>query len=313
MLSATAQPALVNAPGLGFAWDARSSTVRAIRGIPGASVLGDGFDPGTPLTAAVISSHNDLALSVSSDGRVGMIRFGLPGSSQVIDGATPSPGRIVFGPSCAAALLIGSGVQLATGLDATPSVRDLSLPPFDSPIAAAAVADDGRTVLLSSGSGASAPVWLVVPEGNAIRLPLPGTIVEAAFRRQSMDAVAATRSGDVYVIRNAGLNPDIQQVYIGDDGTSDPVAVHFASDGSRAYLANTQGTVTSIDLRTGSAIAVSCQCRPSALEPLKAGNIFRLTEISDRPLMLFDASDSNPQIWFVPSDAPAASTQGSGQ
>jgi len=64
---AAAQPAAVDTPGLGFAWDARSSTVRAIRGIPGASVLGDAFDPGAPLPAAAISPRHNIALAISKD------------------------------------------------------------------------------------------------------------------------------------------------------------------------------------------------------------------------------------------------------
>jgi hypothetical protein len=41
--------------------------------------------------------------------------------------------------------------------------------------------------------------------------------------------------------------------------------------------------------------------------------IFRLTEISNSPLMLFDASNSDPRIWFVPVAASVAGTQGSEQ
>jgi hypothetical protein len=313
-LFATAQPALVDSPGLGFAWDARSLTVRALRGIPGAAVLRDALDIGMPLASASISPLHDRALLISSDdGQVRLIRFGAAGAPQLIDGADPSPARIVFAPSGRTALLIGSEVQLATGLDGSPRARSVDLPPLDGSLAMAAVADDAQTMLLSSGAGISAPVWLIAADGGAIRLSLPGTIIVVAFRRNSADAVAATQSGDVYLMRNAGPNGDIQQIYTGDDATSDPVAVQLAPDGSHAYIANTRGTITSIDLRTGSAAAVSCQCQPSALEPLKSNAVFRLTDISNRSIMLFDASSSDPRIWFVPADAASTDAQRSGQ
>jgi len=304
---AMAQPGLVESPGVGFAWDARSATVRPIRGIPGASVLGDALDAGIPLASAWISPRQDRALVISSDdGLVRLLRFGA--APQLIDGAPTAPSRIVFAPSGLAALLIGSGVQLVTGLDGSPAVRSVAMPPLDGSLASAAVADDGQTMFLSSGAGISAPVWLIGADGSATRLSLPGTIVAAAFRRNSTDAVAATSTGDVYLIGSA-----IRQIYTGDDSTSDPVAVQLAPDGSRAWLANKRGMVTAIDLKTGSATAVTCQCQPSALEPLQLNGVFRLTEISNRPMMLFDASSSDPKIWFVPADAPPADAQRSGQ
>jgi len=309
---AVAQPALVESPGLGYVWDARSSTVRAIRGIPGASILGDALDAGTPLASASISPLQDRALLVSSeDSLVRLLRFG--SAPQVINGADPAPSRIVFAPSGLAALLIGSRVQLASGLDGSPAVRSISVPALDGAPAVAALADDAQTMLFSSGSGVSAPVWVIAADGGTSRMPLPGTIAAAAFRRNSTDAVAATQSGDVYLIRNVGPSADIRQIYTGDDATSAPVAVQLAPDGSHAYVANSRGSITSIDLGSGSSTAVSCQCQPSALEPLRSNAVFRLTEVSNRPLMLFDASNSDIRTWFVPADAPPADAQRSGQ
>jgi hypothetical protein len=236
-ISAQAQPALVDTPGLGFVWDAPNATVRPIRGIPGASVLGNGLAPGAPLKAAFVSPQHDLALAIASDdGRVLRIRLSAGGASDVVEGAYPLPARIVFAPSGRVALLIGSEAQVVSSLDGSPTVQGVSVPPMDGPPAAAAVADAGL-MILSSGSSIGAPVWLLADNGP-IRLALPGTIVASAFRQNSADAVAATQSGDIYVIRNAGPNAEIQQVYTGDETTSDPVAVQFTPDGSRAVLAN---------------------------------------------------------------------------
>jgi hypothetical protein len=306
---ATAQPAAVEGPGLGFAWDAGSAAVRVIRGIPGAAILGDPLDAGMPLASAVISPLHDRALLISSDdGRLWLLSFATAGAPVTIDGANPSPDRIVYAPSGASALLIGSAVQLVSGLDGSPAVRGVAAPALDGAPKVAAIADDGQTMFWASGAGVSSPVWLTGADGSAIPLPVPGTIVAATFRRNSTDAVAATSSGDVYFVGNA-----IRQIYTGDDATSDPVAVQLAPDGSRAYIANRRGTITAIDLRSGAASAVSCQCQPSVLEPLKSNGVFRLTDISNRPMMLFDASGSDLRTWFVPAGAPAADAQESAQ
>jgi hypothetical protein len=164
-----------------------------------------------------------------------------------------------------------------------------------------ALSDDGQ-VLLASSAREGEPVWSASP-GGMTQVPLPGSIAALAFRRDSHDAVALTRSGDVYFVRNAGPAAEIRQVYVGDAQTADPVAVQVSSEGTHAFTVNARGTVVTIDLGSGSSAAVSCQCSPSGLEPLNAHLLYRLTDISDRPVMLFDASTPTPRIWFVPADA----------
>jgi hypothetical protein len=40
---------------------------------------------------------------------------------------------------------------------------------------------------------------------------------------------------------------------------------------------------------------------PIGIQPLRPG-IFRLTDISNRPVMVLDASTATPRIWFIPPD-----------
>ncbi|MCX6626013.1 MAG: hypothetical protein NTW28_00085, partial [Candidatus Solibacter sp.] len=144
---------------------------------------------------------------------------------------------------------------------------------------------------------------------RAIQLPLPGSIATASFRRNALEIAAVTRNGEVYIVRLGGSENQIRQVYTGDNQTSDPVAVQFSPDGARVYTANSRGTLAAIDLQTGLATAVSCRCTPTGLEPLTMGSIFRLTEISHRPVLLFDGSAPDPRVWFVPPDLSPAEPQ----
>lgn len=306
-----AQTGSVRFPALGFAPDARSNQIRPIRGIPGAALLGDPLGTASTFTTSAISPKQDLALAVSAaDGQLYLVpTSGEP--SRAIADAISGASQIVFSPAGRAAIIRGDRVQILNELTGAPRVTEVMLDPFDTP-PALAVSDDGQALLAASGREES-PVWLAGPGGSLAQLPLPGSVRAIAFRRDSHDAVAVTRSGDVYLVRNAGPDAEIRQVYLGDEQTSNPVAVQVSPDGSRAFTANSHGRVAAIHLSSGSAASVSCQCAPVALAPMNAPGLYRLTEISDLPVMLFDASTPTPRIWFVPAGDSSASLQGSAQ
>ena len=112
---------------------------------------------------------------------------------------------------------------------------------------------------------------------------------------------------------NTVVPAEVRQVYTGEERTADPVALRLSADGSRAYSANRLGTIAAIDFASASIEAVDCGCVPTGIEPLSASNLYRINEISDRPVMLFDVSTPSPRVWFVPSDAPSANSSRSGQ
>jgi hypothetical protein len=310
---AAAEPGDIRMPALGFAFDGRSNQIRPIHGLPGAALLGTAGSQGPAFSAIGISPRHDLALGIAAADRQ-LFLISLPdGEAKVLSQAMTAPEHIVFSPSGSTAILWGDRIQVLTGLAGSPQFADLRNPLSDSPPFSITISDDARQVILVSGTRDTDPVWQLNGDGSFVQMALPGSVSTVAFRRNTHDAVAVTRSGDVYLIRNAGANSEILQVYIGDEQTSDPVAVHLSPDGTRAFTANARGTVAAIDLGSGSAAAVSCQCAPTGLVPLNAVSLFRLTEISDRPVMLFDASTPNPRVWFVPADAPPAGQQRSEQ
>jgi hypothetical protein len=296
-LCSFAQPGVVRMPALGYAPDARSNQIRPIRGVPGASILSEAVDTSVAFTAAAIAQ--DFALAVSSDDRqVYVIPFSGE-AARAVPGARMAPSKIVLSPSGRAAILWGDAVQVMTGFSGAPQVADLPLGSLPATPTAIAVSDDGQ-VFLSADSGGA---WAAGPNLGAVSIAAPGTIAAMAFRRDSHDAIAITRSGDVYSIGNAGADADIRQVRAGDEQTSDPVAVQISPDGSRAFAANSRGVAAAIDLQTGSTAAVNCGCAPTGMEPMRDPFLYRLTGVSDLPVMLFDAGGPAPRVWFVPADA----------
>jgi WD40 repeat protein len=305
-----AQPAAIKVPGLGFAWDARAKDIRTVHGIPGAAVLGDvagitGYD------SAVISPRQDLALAVSADGKVQAIRLAT-GEVREIPGILATPSRLVFSPSGHTALAIGTGLQIITGLSNSPAVQDLSLPPASGTPSAIAISDDGQFVFFSAAADEASAAWLLTPGTAPLALNLPGPVSAASFQPGSRDAIAVGRDGAVYRILNSTFSGDVQQVFAADQRSAGAVAVRVSPDGTRVYTANRIGTITVLDLAASALQSVDCGCTPTSMEPLNASGLYRITEISDRPLMLFDVSQPTLRVWFVPS-APAADSQRSAQ
>ena len=308
---ANAQPAAMKIPGLGFVWDARSNQVRPIHGIPGAALIGEGAGQ-TGYSSAVISPRQDLALAISGDtGKVQLIRFS---SADVQDvPGIDAPSRIVFSPSGTAALALGTKLQLLTGFSDSLTVQDLALPIEAGEPSAIALSDDAQFVLFSARSGDTATTWLLSPGMSPLQLSLPVPIAVASFQPGARDAAAFDVDGTGYRILNTSIPGEVQRLYPGSSETADPVAVRVSPDGKRIYTANRLGMAAVIDVATASAVSVNCGCSPTSIEPLTSNNLFRITEISDRPVMLFDVSTPSPRVWFVPSDAPSADSSRSGQ
>jgi hypothetical protein len=309
---ASAQPAVVKVPGLGFAWDGRSNQIRPIHGIPGAAVLGEGTG-NTGFASISISPRHDLALAVSAiDGRVQLVRPS-SGDAQDLPELAAAPSRLIFSPSGTAALAAGSRLQILTGLPDAPSVQELAIPPDSGMPTALAISDDTQLVILSTGSGDTASTWLLAPGFAPVSLSVPGALAAAAFRPGSRDAVALGSDGAVYRILNSSFPGEVAPVISAEERTANPVAVRVSADGRNAYSANRIGTLAKIDLFAASLETIQCGCVPTTIEPLTSSDLYRINDISDRPVMLFDVSTSTARVWFVPADSPLADSKRSGQ
>src|SRR5205807_2222927 len=139
-------------------------------------------------------------------------------------------------------------------------------------------------------SGETASNWLLAPGMSPLQVAAPGRFIVAAFQPGAHDAFALDPEGTVYRILNSAIPGEVQQLYAGSAETADPVAVRISSDGKSVYTANRLGMAAVIDVSTASAVAINCGCSPTGIEPLTSSNLFRITEISDRPVMLFDVS-----------------------
>ncbi len=297
LLQGAAAQSRIAAPALGYAYDPSLRAIRFIRGIPGAALLAEPLEIGLNASVVAVSPSQDFALAISTETQaVHLIRWPDGIASAVLLDGTAAPDGAIFSPSGRSAMLFDSAsarLQLLTGLPGAPVLRDL---PFSAGRAAdaLAVAEDG-TAAISTGDS----VRVVGPDFNSFSLPLL-SVVTLAFDRSTRDLLAVTRSGEIYVAKNVDAGLDLRRIDAPTGAMTDPVGAQFSPDGYSALVASAAG-ITAIDLNTGSAGVFTCPCAPTALQPFGRAGLYRLTDVSDRPLFLFDADRA--RFWFVPVDS----------
>ena len=107
----------------------------------------------------------------------------------------------------------------------------------------------------------------------------------------------------------------MEMIASGRDGLGAPIAVESDSAG-RIFVADQAGNVTILDRSHGSVVSLPCGCTPTGLFRLSGTATFRLTEPSDGPMWVLDASGADARIVAVPPGAPpapAAADNGGGQ
>lgn len=282
---------------LGYAYDPAAGAIRSVIGTPGAAILGEAYATDFAMAGAVIAPLQNYAIAIGPGGNVAILR-GLPATSSpdAIDAAAAD--HIVFSPSGAAALLYGSGsasMQVVTGLPDRPAVRNIAAAlPGRS---AVAVRDDGAVA-----AAADEGVRIFAPDANSFLLPLAGAVA-LAFEPSGSRLAAVTNSGDIYLIAGLQDGLDLRRVASAAiDG--EIVGAQFASDGSGVVIAATDGAVAMVDFAAGTVRSRNCGCAPTGLDAFGRPGLFRLTGVSDRPLMIVDAAADGPRFWFVPPVSP---------
>jgi hypothetical protein len=122
-----------------------------------------------------------------------------------------------------------------------------------------------------------------------------------AFRPRTHDAIVAGRNNRISLLLHAADVPQIQFLAGPDDGIAEPLSVEFSLDGLRAFVANSAGNLVQLDLAGAPPQALSCQCRITGLHRLAGNSVFRLTDPSDGPLIVFDGDTPQARILFVPA------------
>ncbi|MBM3776331.1 MAG: hypothetical protein FJW37_14390 [Acidobacteria bacterium] len=268
--------------------------LRPVRGIAGASTLGELLDLGLEIFSAAVSpTHKHALISTGDPRQLVAARLDRP-EIVPIEGGVGAPDVVVFSPGGKAAALreLRSGrVQLLTGLPEAPVVaREIAAAETWGPMA---VSDDGSLLVAEGGS-----LILYSQQEEPRPIAVLGAISGLAFRPGSLDALVAD-DRHVYMLRNGTEVAPVAAAVAG------AVGVAFAG-ADRAVVAGSSGELAVLDLAAGTATSLACECAPTGLARMSNAAVFRLNEPSSKPMWLLDLSGAEPRALFVPPDAPEA-------
>lgn len=292
--------AQIRGPMLGWVWDSRQESIRAVLGITGSSVLGKGIDLGGPVKHASISGSQEFAVFLSGDTKTAKLVDLRPVDtpSRGLDGVPDGAVRTVLSPRGESALLIYEDpkvVRVMKGLPSEPALlREIDLSVEGVPVRAA-VSDDGALVALAYPEQKQ----VIVVDENANRVTLQQELVTKSlnFLEKSTTLLIAAEDG-VSVVQGAPANIEFRKIW---ETTSNAAA---AVTERRVLLVDPAiESVVEVNLEDGSLRVAQCPCSPTGIVRMSGTGIFRLTEVSADPLWLLEITESGLRTVFVPPDA----------
>jgi hypothetical protein len=298
----------IRGPQLGYVFDESQGNLRAILGVPGASRLGDPLSLGVTLASAETSSEQGYALGITQDeGIPVVVAFGESAPSdavQSLESIGLGASRIALsarGKSAAVLFPESLRLRILTGLPENPQVvGDIDLRPAGLP-EALALDDEGKLVVLSVPENQGSRISLHSSETGFQSLGVFGDVSALTLSADRQVLVADRGSQEVILIRD--ILGAAQRIRIAgrEDGIDDPVALEFSKDQKAVFVANARsGSVARLSLAGGPPNLTFCNCTPTALAKLDGDEVFRLTELSEKPLMMLEAGATETRVLFVP-------------
>lgn len=277
-------------PALGYIFDTSARALRPILGIPRAASVGEPFRSGFSIQSAIVLGGSSQALAISSGGSASLIDL----TGRIPVAVLPLVGHaqaLYSSPrGTAAAVLTENWVGFVTGIGlGDPQVAGLAL---DTQPVAASVSDDGMYLIAALQDGS---ILIVGHDGSRTSIAPPSPVSRVAFRPGSTDALAVTADNRAWLVQSGAMT----QIAGPDDGLTEPMGLGFLPDGNRAVIANSNGMILTVDVRSGAKSSATCSCNPTRLEPMASPGVFRLTEAPAQPQYMFDGGSL--QTFFVPA------------
>jgi hypothetical protein len=333
----TLSPGTVTQPTVGYVVDS-AHHLRPMIGVVGAASIGDALDVGMDVTSATVPPAHDYVLAMTSSG--GPIMLQVRGGAFTIQpGAfAMAPGQAACGgfndsdlssetrmrpqPACSqhASVDMGAAIdQIAlspTGsaaasyassqgqiysfanVNQSPSLSGQFQVGSLGSLSAFGVSDDGKTVAVGVSDGQTGSLF-IASAGRPMRLIAsmahPAAIV---FLHNSSNAVVAD---DVANTVSTIWDGQVFPVASSQDGISQPIAIGISNDNQRVFVGSSQsGSVITVGPNGTISQPMPCKCTLTGLFPTNTDSVFRLTDFSGGPVLLFDANRAAPRITFVP-------------
>lgn len=299
---------LVAGPSLGFVYDHSSRSLKPLLGNAAAAMIGPALDLGAEFSTAAISPKQNFALTVVGGSNVVLVRLdgGRPQSS-VLSVLPPAPDRVVLSPGGGAAALYYAAtrsIQVVGGLPNSPVFSSVAVTALPAGPDALAISDDGQALLAGVNGQDAGEVYLLGSDGSAQRVLQVGRVSAVTFFHQSQDALVADGAGHQLMRLSKGPDGVISTVIARQkDGIEDPVALAASVDNGLALVANgSAASVVLVNLSSGVAVGLGCQCAPTVLAGLSGQSIYRLNELSELPISVLDVSGTKPVVNIIPPE-----------
>ena len=280
----------ISLPSLGYVFDNNSKTIRLIAGVPGAASLDAPVSAGTSLDSAFVNSRAQLAIANSKDGGVALVQWN--GTPQVtpLSSALSHVTLVAFSRSGdSAAISDGTTVEVWSGLTGTPSLGPTFSP--NGGVTALAINASG-TVAAADGSGS-----VVLLGDNARVLATGGAWTALAFLPNGNDLLAADGAAQTLTLIQDVQNTAAASVVL--SVSEKPGALAVSADGSEAAL-GLADNVTIVDLASGAANSITCNCQAASFDLLQGNLIARIIDAQTGSQLLLDADSAQPRIASLP-------------
>jgi hypothetical protein len=292
----------VGAPQLG--WVPDGTRIRPVYGIPAAAAVGAAIQADQDFSQIAASPARNYVLVSGAD--TGIVSVYTPEHGLVpLDGAGGAPDSVVLSPRGSSAVLWFSSlsrVQVVTGLPEAPTIRQVDTSFLGTAPGALAISDDGAWVAGTWTSGA----YALGPNGEVNRLPVESATDLGFF--QGTHNLAAAGPAGLQMVTGVESFAVVSNLLTSADSSLQPVAVAATSDNRTLVLADRSGSVTAIDISSGTATTSDCGCQPAGLFGI-GPSAFRLTGLEGGAFKLFDAASG--EILFAP--LALTETEGAGQ
>ena len=316
---AAPQEGPIRGPLLGYVFDPASLGVRPLPGIPGASYVGNSLPIGFTPELVEVSPNHSYALGVEAGtGNLFVVdlRPDLPAAERLTT-VTAGVDRIFFSPLGKAVALYRRGpkqVEILTGLPDQPSHDGrVDLAGMPGVLTALAVSDDGQALAAASAQGDGGVLFAGGP-GEELRPVGPlGRASALSFFNYSQDLlVADIGRNEVVRVRDIQAGAEWTVLASRQDGLDHPAAVAASRDNSTAFAVDAANRrIAWMPLSGGPVEFIDCPCKPTELNALASGSVFRLTSASSAPLYMLDTrgggAAGRPRVLFIPAPGRAPS------
>jgi hypothetical protein len=294
----------MQAPTLGYAYVTTGSEVRAINGVPGASVVSPPIALPEGVTRIDFAPGQKSAIVEQANGTsVGVISFvgAEPGPIVPVTNGISQADIIAFSPNGTAAALYSvseTRLQVVAGLPSNPQLtRDSESSALPDAVRFLALADDGVTVLAGTINSA---VYLL--NGNSPQLLASVSSLGAmVFNPKSNDAlVFDSGSGALSLWQSVSSALTTRMLASGFTGLQGTVAL--SSDGRRAVLAGTGADhVWEVDLQSFQTQDLQLPTAPAMLKPLRASGDYLVSWQPGQLAYIVDTNQQKGAVYIVPA------------